>query len=49
MADGDDVEVRRFAFAGDRSGNREAAAGAALGWLVERASTSPLAPNQAPG
>jgi nicotinamide-nucleotide amidase len=48
MADGDGAEVRRFAFAGDRSGNREAAAGAALEWLVERASASTTAPARAP-
>jgi PncC family amidohydrolase len=31
------TEVRRFAFTGDRAGNREAAARAALEWLIERA------------
>jgi len=31
------VDVRRFQFAGDRAGNREAAARAALEWLVEAA------------
>lgn len=32
------VDVRRFQFAGDRSGNREMAARVALEWLVEAAS-----------
>jgi nicotinamide-nucleotide amidase len=31
------TDVRRFQFAGDRPGNREAAAQAALEWLLERA------------
>ena len=31
------VDVRRYQFAGDRAGNREAAARAALEWLVEAA------------
>ena len=31
------TEVRRFLFAGDRAGNREAAARAALEWLIEHA------------
>jgi PncC family amidohydrolase len=31
------TEVRRFAFSGDRAGNREAAARAALEWLIETA------------
>lgn len=37
LAGGDAVAVRRFTFAGDRDGNREAAALAALEWLIERA------------
>jgi PncC family amidohydrolase len=37
LADGSAVEVRRFTFAGDRAGNREAAARAALEWLIEAA------------
>ena len=37
LADGSAVEVRRFTFAGDRAANREAAARAALEWLVEAA------------
>lgn len=40
LADGDGADVRRFAFAGDRSENREAAASAALEWLVEQAVAS---------
>jgi nicotinamide-nucleotide amidase len=48
MADGESADVRRFAFAGDRSANREAAAGAALEWLVERASSATATPNPAP-
>ena len=35
------VEVRRFQFAGDRAGNREAAARAALEWLIEAAPSAP--------
>ena len=35
------VEVRRFQFAGDRAGNREAAARAALEWLIEVAPSAP--------
>ncbi|HTK44420.1 MAG TPA: nicotinamide-nucleotide amidohydrolase family protein [Patescibacteria group bacterium] len=35
------VDVRRFQFAGDRAGNREAAARAALEWLVEAAPSVP--------
>jgi hypothetical protein len=31
--------VRRFTFEGDRAANREAAARAALAWLVETAET----------
>jgi nicotinamide-nucleotide amidase len=31
------VDVRRFQFGGDRAGNREMAARAALEWLVETA------------
>jgi nicotinamide-nucleotide amidase len=34
------VDVRRFQFAGDRVGNREAATRAGLEWLVEAASTA---------
>ena len=37
LADGAAVEVRKFTFPGDRAGNREAAARAALEWLVEAA------------
>jgi nicotinamide-nucleotide amidase len=37
LADGSAVEVRRFTFAGDRAANREAAARAALEWLIEAA------------
>jgi PncC family amidohydrolase len=40
LASGDAVAVRRFTFTGDREANREAAAGAALEWLIERAETS---------
>ena len=35
------VEVRRFQFAGDRAVNREAAARAALEWLIEVAPSAP--------
>ena len=34
------VDVRRFQFAGDRAGNREAAARVALEWLIEAAPTA---------
>jgi PncC family amidohydrolase len=37
LADGTAVEVRRFNFSGDRAANREAAARAALEWLIEAA------------
>lgn len=37
LADRSSVEVRRFAFSGDRAANREAAARAALEWLIEAA------------
>jgi nicotinamide-nucleotide amidase len=37
LADGSAVEVRKFTFAGDRAANREAAARAALQWLIEAA------------
>jgi nicotinamide-nucleotide amidase len=37
LADGRGTDVRRFAFDGDRAGNREAAASAALEWLLESA------------
>ena len=37
LADGSTVEVRRFSFAGDRAAIREAAARAALEWLIEAA------------
>jgi nicotinamide-nucleotide amidase len=37
LADGSAVDVRRFNFAGDRGANREAAARAALDWLIEAA------------
>jgi nicotinamide-nucleotide amidase len=36
LADARGGEVRRYTFVGDRAGNREAAAAAALGWLIER-------------
>jgi PncC family amidohydrolase len=41
IADEHASDVRRFTFAGDRTGNREAAAAAALEWLIERASATP--------
>jgi PncC family amidohydrolase len=37
IADAAGTDVRRFTFAHDREGNREAAAQEALGWLIERA------------
>ena len=37
LADGPLVDVRRFTFVGDRAANREAAARAALEWLIEAA------------
>jgi nicotinamide-nucleotide amidase len=37
LADAAGTEVRRFAFTGDRAANREAAARAALEWLIEHA------------
>jgi PncC family amidohydrolase len=37
LADDSAVEVRKFTFAGDRAANREAAARAALQWLIEAA------------
>jgi PncC family amidohydrolase len=37
LADGSAVDVRRFTFTDDRAGNREAAARAALEWLIEAA------------
>ena len=37
LASGAGVEVRRLQLAGDRFGNREAAAGAALEWLIASA------------
>jgi PncC family amidohydrolase len=37
LAAGSAVEVRRYQFAGDRATNREAAARAALEWLIEAA------------
>lgn len=36
-ADASGADVRRLTFGGDRAGNREAAAQAALEWLIERA------------
>jgi PncC family amidohydrolase len=42
-ADGE-VDVRRFQLAGDRSANRQAAAEAALAWLLEVAETASAAP-----
>lgn len=41
LATADTAEVRRFTFDGDRTGNREAAARAALEWLIERAEAAP--------
>lgn len=41
LADAAGTDVRRFAFAGDRAANREAAARAALEWLIERAEAGP--------
>ena len=38
LADEAGTEVRRFNWLGDRAGNREESAAAALGWLIERAS-----------
>lgn len=38
------LDVRRFQFAGDRAANREAAARAALEWLIEAAEASPAKP-----
>ena len=35
------VDVRKHHFGGDRAGNRGAAAGAALEWLIEQANRSP--------
>lgn len=50
LASGDAVAVRRFSFAGDREANREAAALAALEWLIERAESEPAPrPQPAPG
>lgn len=37
LADAVSADVRRFTFTGDRTANREAAARAALEWLIERA------------
>lgn len=37
FADAHGSDVRRFTFGSDRTGNREAAAREALGWLIERA------------
>jgi len=37
LADGAGTEVRRFTWLGDRAGNREESAVAALAWLIERA------------
>lgn len=37
LADERGVDVRRFAFTGDRAANKEAAARAAIEWLIERA------------
>ena len=37
LAKGAAIDVRRFTFAGDRAANREAAARAALEWLIEAA------------
>jgi PncC family amidohydrolase len=37
FADGNGTDARRFSFSGDRQGNREAAAAAALEWLIDAA------------
>jgi PncC family amidohydrolase len=41
LATADESDVRRFTFAGDRAANREAAARAALEWLLERVEAAP--------
>ena len=41
LASEDGVDVRKHQFGSDRSGNREAAARAALEWLIEQADRSP--------
>ena len=43
LSSGDGVAVRRFTFTGDREANRDAAALAALEWLIERAEAGPAA------
>jgi PncC family amidohydrolase len=48
LAGPDGVDVRRFVFAGDRTANREAAAGAALEWLIERAAAAAPAAAEQP-
>lgn len=40
LADASGVDVRRFTFADDRAGNRDAAARAALEWLIDVAEAS---------
>jgi nicotinamide mononucleotide (NMN) deamidase PncC len=40
LADAAGVEVRRFAWTGDRNSNRDESAAAALGWLIERAESA---------
>jgi len=40
LADRAGVDVRKFAFGGDRAANREAAARAALEWLIEAAAAT---------
>lgn len=44
VADEAGVDVRRFAFGGDRAQNRESGVVAALGWLIERAEAARPAP-----
>ena len=41
LATGEDVDVRKLQLGTDREGNRTAAAGAALEWLIEHAAGSP--------
>jgi nicotinamide-nucleotide amidase len=41
LAGADGVEVRRFAWTGDRAANRLSTAEAALEWLIERAESAP--------
>ena len=41
LATGDDVDVRKLQLGSDRAGNREAAAAAALEWLIDAGSKAP--------